>query len=133
MTTKRSPIEVTIPFTLPYEWNTSKYGRAEFQLCAVFKRGKFTDLYIDRRQQVLTSWYHLEVDSSRATGLWFSSYIPGSHFPYVWQTTWCKEHRCHSLELYVPDNSRVLEVTYGVGKVHLSFTSPGFATPGGGK
>ena len=120
---RQPPVEIEFGKVIEFTDITRNLGRAEFQLCPVFYRGRMTDLYIDRWQQENGEWYHLNLKSYKIKGLWLSCYGLDDHFPSVWQTTWCDMHKCHSLELYVPTGSSRLEVECSFGtQVHLSFS-----------
>jgi hypothetical protein len=104
---------------IPFEAMSARYGRAEFVVCPVFKRGKLVVCSIYPRQQpeVKDHW----VWEGKADGLSFTGY-QGLDNPKIWRTFWCKEHRCNSIELYVPNEAKFLWINLSVGSLGINFT-----------
>lgn len=100
-TLKRIPIKDGD--TLPFIAMTKHLGRAEFRLCPQWKRGKLIRLSIYPVQQEDRSYYY-EWEGEGKRKLFIQSYS-GLDDPKVWMHTWCKDHKCHSMELYVPSGS----------------------------
>lgn len=90
---------------------THDYGRAEFVICPVFRRGIMRELYIDPRQQpqYFKEWFQIDLDGIPANQMHFSGY-PKENDPEIWRSFWCKEHKCFSIELYVSASSHYFEV-----------------------
>lgn len=101
---------------IKYTPMTKEYGQAEFSICPVFKRGYIEELYIYHLQQPDIRYFHKLVPDGKYNALNFSAY--GGDFydaPRIWQTWWCKEHKCYSIELYVPNkgDSFTVECHFG--------------------
>lgn len=91
---------------LPFVWMTERFGRAEFSICPQWKRGKLVKLSIYPLQQEDTScYYEWEGDGKRYFTI--QSYFNKSE-PHAWMHSYCKEHKCHSMTIYVPDNTKFL-------------------------
>lgn len=90
---------------IPYQAMHPRYGRAEFTICPVWKRGKIVEAWVYRRQQDLHEAFHFKVFGS--TALVFS----GRHEAHVWRQFWCQEHKTQSTEFYVPDGTTSLHVS----------------------
>jgi len=100
--------------------STINFGRAEFAICPISKRGFIKELFIYRKQQEDKSFYHF-VPFSPMRHLWFSSY-QGLDEVYIWQMVWCKDHKCLSIQLYVPIGSHQLSVSQAFGTtIHFEF------------
>lgn len=116
-------IEKEIKFgdRINYQPRHKDYGRAEFTLCPVFKRGIIRILYIFPKQQESNTCYKLVLPTpSRFRCLWFSTFPDRS--PYIWHTGWCKEHKCYSLEFYVPVGCDYFDIGANFGDtITLSF------------
>lgn len=108
---------------IPFSCGDSNYGRAEFVVCPVFKRGIMRELYIDPKQQpkYFGEWFKVDLQGIRIKSLSLSGY-PVAKDPRVWNSFWCKEHKCYSLELYVANNTSSLTVVTHFGdNVTLEF------------
>jgi len=91
----------------------SNLGRAEFTVCQIFKYGKPKGYFVYPRQQrdVDTCWYVTYVSFQ---GISIGSY-GNIDPPRVWNTFWCKDHKTMGLDMYVPNNSRILHLDrYGL-------------------
>lgn len=103
---------------IPFEWLSTDYGRAEFTICPVFRRGKLVKCVIYPRQQPKADKFF--VWEGQASGLNFQGY-QGLDSPNIWRTFWCKEHGCHSIELYVPTDSKILWFNLSIGFLSIGF------------
>ena len=101
--------------------NTERLGNAEFVICPVFKYGKVDKLYLyPQQQEGELPYYEFDFKGLEATGLTFSSYekLPDIK---IWTTSWCKDHKCNALRLYVPRGAKSLTVERSVGSAWISF------------
>ena len=98
---------------IEYITRTQKYGEAEFILCPVFRRGKIKELYIFPLQQPDAKHFYKLVPGGKYQSIYFSAHYTDD--PRVWVTYWCKEHKCYSLEFYVPSegDSFTVESNFG--------------------
>lgn len=78
-------------------------GRAEFQFCPIWRKGKMAELMIFRRQQ------REEVRAYRLKLLrgitQFSFQGPYEDKPNLWHMFWCEEHETVCYRVYVPTHS----------------------------
>jgi hypothetical protein len=96
---------------MPFVGMTKSLGRAEFQVCPQYKRGKLVRLYIYPLQQEDRSYYLWEGNGKRHFTI--QSY-EGLDEPKIWMHSYCKEHKCHSMRMYVPDDAKfILFQEYG--------------------
>jgi len=101
---------------IKYVPRTHDYGRAEFTICPVFKRGIIRELYIYPRQQPDAKHFYKLVPMGKYRIIDFTYY--GGDFNdccRIWQTWWCKEHKCFSLEFYVPNEGDSFKVNCHFG------------------
>jgi hypothetical protein len=106
--------EITLDTKIPYQALHETYGRAEFQICPKFVRGRMTDIYLFRRQQVNSErGYHLDVlkalPDCRITQFQIDAWTHKTDAPRVWREFWCKEHKTICHETYVPNNTNTIE------------------------
>jgi hypothetical protein len=106
--------EITFEDKISYTQMTHDYGRAEFEICPVFKYGRITDLFIVRAQQPAEKeqGYHMnllkELPSYRINELMIEAQF-GLDKPDVWRNWWCKIHRAVCFETYVPNGSTFIK------------------------
>ena len=87
--------------SISYVTGTKEYGRAEFSICPVFKRGYIRECYIYPYQQGTNTYYQVVIPPRmKLTGLYFGA--DPDNPPRAWMTFWCKEHKCHAFLFYVP-------------------------------
>ncbi len=79
---------------------TEKYGRAEFFICPIWKRGKIKELFIYPVQQPDAKNYFV-IKSGFSDSLCINSEAYKEE-PRIWITGWCKEHKTTFLRFYVP-------------------------------
>ncbi len=90
---------------LPFIAMTKNRGCAEFQICSKYKRGKLVEVFIyPRQQENIDHYYHWE---GEATYMTIGGY-EGLGDPKVWFLQYCKEHKCQSMRIYVPNDSKYL-------------------------
>ena len=98
--TEKKIKEIQLGDRIGYVPSTPNYGRAEFVICPVFKRGYLIELYVFPKQQETTTWCYKLTLPHGITVIGFACY--GKENIKVWTSGWCKEHKCYSLEFYVP-------------------------------
>lgn len=113
---KKIPIEENKKYK--FISRTKRLGCAEFIVCPVFKYRKLVNVYVYPKQQENRNYFY--VWEGEARGLWLTGY-EGLGDPNVWQTFYCKEHKCHSLEMYVPVGSNYISFTRTVDTFQISF------------
>lgn len=86
------------------------YGRAEFLFCPKWTEKKLTTLYIYHLQQRNVKHFY-RVDS-KAQDLGITSWTHrGISVPEIWMCSWCEQHQCMSLRVYVPPESNCFSVS----------------------
>ena len=94
---------------IKFEGVVQNYGRAQFMICPIFKNGKIRKVFIYPRQQPNAKHFYVfenEMNGWEGLDLGECMYAEKKlSFPHVWVTHWCKEHKCHSMLLYVPQFS----------------------------
>lgn len=88
-----------------------EYGRAEFDICPKWKRGKLAELFIYARQQKNVSCYwHVTAGwpTSFGVGSWQHKKIA---VPNIWTMHWCKDHKCMSMSVYPPDGTNRFRIS----------------------
>ena len=116
MTTKKETV-ISIGDSISYKYEDKNYGRAEFVVCPVFKRGIMRECYIYPMQQpeYFEKYFKIDLSGRKTRVISLSSHPPFEADPRVWMMFWCKEHKCFSFELYVADNTARLEIDYHFG------------------
>lgn len=88
----------------------SNLGRAEFHFCPIWKRGKLQRFFIYPKQQREQKFYY-EVETAQSHLFSVGSLThKGIELPYIWTHYWCPEHKCMTLNVYVPRNSNCFRV-----------------------
>jgi hypothetical protein len=85
--------------------STPKLGRAEFQICSKYKRKKLAELFIYLEQQENIDYYYYW--QGKANGLYLGSWNDLNK-PEPWFFGYCEEHKCQTMRMYVPNNSKYL-------------------------
>ena len=100
--------------SIEYVPMTDGLGRAEFAVCPTFIRGYIRELHIFPLQQDMNVSYAVRIpEHIKINQLGFSS---DPHNPHnMWHGTWCKEHKCLSLRMYVPLNITTMRVAMHFG------------------
>jgi hypothetical protein len=89
----------------------SNFGRAVFQFCPIWKRGRMAELLIFRRQQrSLPAAYRLALPAKAAGRVTTFSFHVWADVdqPRCWRMGWCEEHATVTYEVYVPNNTDAL-------------------------
>jgi hypothetical protein len=113
-------VEVESKLVVPFKYiddtpGGRNLGRAEFQVCLHYFRGKLRDYYVYPCQQHdADTFWHYVGNISEWSGFGFSAY-EGLDDAKVWKVDWCEEHKGPTLLVYVPDHARFLRLDeYGV-------------------
>jgi hypothetical protein len=96
-----------------------RYGRAEFAICPVFKRGILKEIFLYRRQQDIDESYHIDLIKLgylKTRCFDISSWSHKTEDPKIWRNPYCKEHKCVSFWVYVPNNTNTIEFGYHFGE-----------------
>ena len=89
---KRKRIVLKPESKIKYIGLTEKWGKAEFQVCPIFKYGKLKKVLIYPRQQ--DTKYYYEIPANNQKEFQFASWThKGIENPWVWRMVWCKEHK----------------------------------------
>jgi len=105
---------------MPFVGMTKNLGRAEFQVCPQYKRGKLVKLSIYPLQQEDRSYYY-EWEGNGKHHFTIQSY-QGLDEAKVWMHSYCKEHKCHSMRLYVPNGANFIWFSEFSDNVCIGFT-----------
>lgn len=90
---------------------TKEYGKAEFNICPVYKRGKLKKLYLYPRQQPYAKEFFVYTFNSPPLDWSILSWVhQGLDEPFIWLHYWCKEHKCASFSVYTPPQAKYFEV-----------------------
>lgn len=84
------------------------YGRAEFQICPIFKYGKLKKVIIYRVQQETNEIYEIKAQGQKEFQI-CSWQHKGVDNPNIWREFWCKEHKTICHEVYVPKDTNTIE------------------------
>jgi len=109
----REYIEVEDSLFVPFKWldddpTGNNLGRAEFKVCLKMKRGKLTEFWVTPHQQRRDEVWHCRANEYNDFNV--SSY-DGLQGVGAWLFYPCKEHKVLSFVVFVPTNSRYLEIT----------------------
>lgn len=117
--TKRKIIQIKLSDKIKYKPITQRLGRAEFVICPIFKYGYLREIFIYRVQQETSEIYHLdlekELNGSRINVFHITSWTHKRDEPSIWQNFWCKKHKTISFEIYVPNNTNMIEFDFHFG------------------
>ena len=114
----KKAITIRIGESISYKDMDKDYGRAEFVVCPVFKRGIMRECYIYPKQQPEYFDKYFKIDLSeygKTQSIHSSGYPALEADPKVWMMSWCKEHKCFNFELYVAKGTSRLEINYHFG------------------
>lgn len=112
-----SVVEIKSTDVIKYRYNHKRFGRAEFILCPVFKRGYMQKLFIYRKQQGESGAFVLDVAKvcPRVSQFMVETWTHKTEAPRIWKNFWCKEHKCISFEVYVPPLTRKMVFNFHFG------------------
>jgi hypothetical protein len=107
-------IEVKDHITIPFLWldptpGGSNLGRAEFEVCIKYKRGRVGEYWVYPAQQRDQKhfWHYAGGDVDFCV----SSYERLEE-PKAWLFYWCKTHKAQAMRIYAPPNSKFLRLDY---------------------
>ncbi|MEK0338014.1 MAG: hypothetical protein QQN41_11330 [Nitrosopumilus sp.] len=85
-----------------------RYGRAEFDICPIFKYGKLKKIFVFRRQQETDECYEIEAQDQKEFQIntWTHK---GFDNPNIWMNFWCKDHKTICFRVYVPPRTNIIE------------------------
>ncbi len=106
---------------MPFIGRTQKLGRAEFAICPQWKRGKLVKISIYPLQQEDRSYYY-EWEGHGKRNFTIQSYCNLDE-PKVWMHSYCREHKCHSMRVYVPNGAKFLWFQVYSNSVTIGFTN----------
>ena len=116
---KEKIVELCLNSKIKYTYRTPHLGRAEFEICPVFKRGYIEKVYIYRAQQYEEqSAYVLDLKKlglRRTNTFDITAWGHLTDEPRVWRNYWCKEHKAICFETYVPNGTDIIEFDYHFG------------------
>lgn len=96
--------------SIEYKWLDTDYGRAEFALCPIWKYGKLVKLYIYHKQQKdIKHFYSVDLNCDSLNLISWTH--KNKELPWAWMYVWCKEHKCMSIQVYVPPNTSKLTIS----------------------
>lgn len=109
---KLTEVILTHDSVVPFTAFTKNYGRAEFQICPVVKRGKLKELFIYPKQQPdAKNFYHVVFGDYPPDAWQVMSWTHlGMNEPKVWLFNWCKEHKCQMISVYVPKQANSFRI-----------------------
>jgi hypothetical protein len=117
---KWKEVIVEKPTFIPFVWidrtpGGSNLGRAEFDVCQIYKRGKLSEYFVyPQQQRDMENYWH--VVNPIPEGVFTISSYERLADPNVWKTGWCKEHKTVYLSIYVPTDSKFIWLNaHGIG------------------
>ena len=97
-------------------------------ICPVFRYGVMRELYIDPLQQPQyeADMFRVELEGRRITVMSYSGYPLLECDRRVWKSSWCRDHKCYSLRMYVGDgvNTLIPALRFG-SEINLEFRRGG--------
>jgi len=96
---------------VPFVGMTRNLGRAEFVVCPVFKYGKLREFYMYPAQQENVEFYYVARNKNGWRDFGVNSWS-GVDAPKIWLHSWCKEHKCQSFRLYVPNDAEWFQASF---------------------
>lgn len=91
---------------IPFVATDSRYGRAEFVICPIWKRNRLVKVFITTAQQENARQFVVDCNSdSLSIRSW-----GGVKDPRMWLNGKCKEHKTYYLKVYVPEDANYLQV-----------------------
>ena len=99
-------VEVSPSISIPFEWRDptpggENLGRAEFQVCTKFKRGKIVEYWVYPKHTQLTDCWHWKGEYHDFT----INCYQGLNHEGAWLIHYCKEHKAVSFNVYAPTNA----------------------------
>ena len=106
ISTDWKPVQLSGSDFIPFVNITKNYGRAEFVVCSQYKRNKLVKMFFYPAQQGNVENYYFWEGVGR-DGFSIGSF-DGLDNPNIWLFSYCKEHKCQSFRMYVPNGSNFL-------------------------
>lgn len=106
--------EITINDVIKYQLLHPSYGRAEFEVCPVFKHGKMTELFIYRRQQDTSDIYRLVIPQAMKIDRFHIESLNNEQ-PHTWMEMWCKLHKTITHKVYAPNGTSQISFGFHCG------------------
>lgn len=106
-------VEIDGKAFVPFLWRDptpggQNLGRAEFQVCLKFKRGKISEFWVYPVQtRMETCWHYSGGDVDFTISAYEGLKSEGS-----WMMGWCKEHKCTTFSVYAPTDAKFIEINY---------------------
>lgn len=107
---KRKTITIKDGENISFVPMTKEYGRAEFCICPIYKRGKLRQMYITPQQQPDAKNNYL-IDDIHSDSFTVRGASYDSKYPLIWIHGWCEEHKTQFFRLYVDENSKHFSVS----------------------
>lgn len=97
-----------------YNLKTKEYGRINFGICFVLKRGKLVELWMSKMQDPTGFvMYHYKLPEAYTPIDWsISSWEHKSiEVPRIWKSGYCEVHKTMYLDVYPPDGTNCFYIT----------------------
>jgi hypothetical protein len=109
---KRKIIKLKLGETIPFQPIHESLGRAEFEICPIFKYGKLKKIRIyPRQQEVDVFCYEIEAEDQEQFRIESWAY-KGIESPRIWLEYWCKEDKTICHRVYVPNDTDTIEIEH---------------------
>ena len=106
---------------MPFVGMTQRLGRAEFAICPQWKRGKLVKISIYPLQQEDRSYFY-EWEGNGKRYFTIQSY-QNLDEPKIWMHSYCKEHKCQTMRVYVPNGGKYLWFQVHSDNITIGFTN----------
>jgi hypothetical protein len=114
-------IELAEPTWIPFEVATKEWGRIEFIICTLYRRGKLNGFWVYPKQSNIIEAWHFPYTYHNDFG---NSSYDNLDAGRAWLFWWCKEHKCPSMSIYAPNNAKYLKIDgYGI-EFHIRYYGP---------
>ena len=114
------------PDTIKFDWKSEDYGRAEFILCPIWRRGKLRKVFLYPAQQPSAEFYYEIIPKDHHwVGIFFGHFLneekDSLSQPDIWDSFWSKQHKCQAFRFHVPVGSKELEIRTGLEKFNMNW------------
>lgn len=97
---------ITVHDIITYNALDENLGRAEFDICPVFKNGIIREIFLIRIQQNVNEGFRLKMPKGyNARVFSITSWTHKTEAPKIWRNYWCKDHKAICFQTYVPNNT----------------------------
>lgn len=110
---KKTLVELKLKDTISYKDIHPSYGRAEFEFCPVYKKGKLVEIWITPAQQETNKRYRIKMTYQPYSWQFTSWTHKGIENPRIWLQYWCKEHKALCMRVYVPPKTSKIRIESG--------------------